>query len=86
MANREHFKMAEKRYLSDNSEEEFTNKRARIASDMSGYYTPDHQVGNERGSDPHTTEPSCVVHVRGVADEAKEQDLLEVLSPFGKIR
>ena len=81
--------MAEKRkhFLSESSEIEFSNKRARVASGMSEYYhLPDPQERNTGGSDPHITEPSCVVHVRGVADNAKEQDLIEILSPFGKIR
>lgn len=44
-----------------------------------------HQNSEGRGN-PHYTEPSPVVHVRGIADEAREQDLLHALSSFGTIR
>ena len=40
----------------------------------------------ESGGNPHFTEPSPVVHARGVADEAREPDLLHALSIFGSIR
>lgn len=35
---------------------------------------------------PHYQQPSPVIHVRGVADEAREQDLLHSLSTFGPVR
>ncbi|XP_029191248.1 heterogeneous nuclear ribonucleoprotein L-like [Acropora muricata] len=34
---------------------------------------------------PHYQQPSPVIHVRGVADEAREQDLLHSLSTFGPV-
>ena len=78
--------MAEKHFLSETPELGFMNKKARVSCAMSGYYLPNPQQGAALRSDPHFTEPSAVVHVRGVADEAREQDLLEILAPFGKIR
>ncbi|XP_048586548.1 heterogeneous nuclear ribonucleoprotein L [Nematostella vectensis] len=52
-------------------------KRARVdSSDSNNRYG---------GGDPHFAEPSRVVHVRGVADEAREQDLMQCLSQYGNI-
>lgn len=50
-----------------------------------GYEQRSYQDSGGR-SNPHYTEPSPVVHVRGIADEAREQDLLHALSSFGTIR
>ena len=33
----------------------------------------------------HYAEPSRVVHIRGVADEATEQDILQSFGQYGKI-
>lgn len=84
--------MAEKHALGDFStgyaEGGYENgqfKRPRM--EMGGYQMP--QAGGyapTHPSDPHFAEPSPVIHVRGVANEAREQDLLHILSPFGQIR
>lgn len=55
-------------------------KRARVDTPSYGD-SGDFQGGHDR----HYAEPSRVVHIRGVADEAREQDILQSLSPFGKI-
>lgn len=61
-------------------------KRQRVDSGATeGYEQRSHQNSEGRGN-PHYTEPSPVVHVRGIADEAREQDLLHALSSFGTIR
>ena len=55
-------------------------KRQRVDSGATeGYEQRSHQNSEGRGN-PHYTEPSPVVHVRGIADEAREQDLLHALS------
>lgn len=59
-------------------------KRARV--DTSGYGNAGERGSDfQGGHDRHYAEPSRVVHIRGVADEAREQDILQCLSPFGKI-
>ena len=86
------FNMAEKHALdrSDSSYAEggYENgsfKRQRVDSGAAeGYQQRSYQDSEGRGN-PHYTEPSPVVHVRGIADEAREQDLLHALSTFGTI-
>ena len=56
-------------------------KRQKLAS---GEAHRTYQAGG--GGNPHYTDPSPVIHVRGVADEAREQDLMHALSTFGSIR
>lgn len=85
--------MAEKHALdrSDSSyaESAYENgsfKRQKVESGASeGHEQRSYQDSGGRGN-PHYTEPSPVVHVRGIADEAREQDLLHALSSFGTIR
>ncbi|PFX20567.1 Heterogeneous nuclear ribonucleoprotein L [Stylophora pistillata] len=55
-------------------------KRQKLAS---GEIHRTYQAGG--GGNPHYTDPSPVIHVRGVADEAREQDLMHALSSFGPI-
>ena len=84
--------MAEKHGLSDYSSgyaqggyENGPFKRQKV--EMGGYGGS--QGGGYRqssSSDPHFAEPSPVIHVRGVANDAREQDLLHLLSPYGQIR
>ena len=50
-----------------------------------GHEQRSYQDSGGRGN-PHYTEPSPVIHVRGIADEAREPDLLHALSSFGAIR
>lgn len=64
----------------------FKKKRARTADNKGEYYLPYPQESISGESNPHLTAPSRVVHVREVADEAREQNLIEILEPFGKIR
>ncbi|XP_031569272.1 heterogeneous nuclear ribonucleoprotein L-like [Actinia tenebrosa] len=67
-----------------NEYEDNPYKRARV--DASGYGNAgERSPGFQGGQDRHYAEPSRVVHIRGVADEAREQDILQCLSPFGKI-
>ena len=82
--------MAEKRALdSTYAESGFENgsfKRQKVESGATeGHEQRSYQDSGGRGN-PHYTEPSPVVHVRGIADEAREQDLLHALSKFGTIR
>lgn len=50
-------------------------KRARVDNTL--------EYGGYQGR--HYAEPSCVVHIRGVADEATEQDILQSFGQYGKI-
>lgn len=84
--------MAEKHALDRDSsyaESAYENgsfKRQKVKSGASeGHEQRSYQDSGGRGN-PHYTEPSPVVHVRGIADEAREQDLLHALSSFGTIR
>ena len=52
--------------------------------DVEGYEQTSYE--NVGPGNPHFQQPSAVIHVRGVADEAREQDLLHALSSFGTIR
>lgn len=51
--------------------------------DVEGYEQTSYE--NVGPGNPHFQQPSAVIHVRGVADEAREQDLLHALSSFGTI-
>jgi hypothetical protein len=59
-------------------------KRARV--DPSNYGNAgERHSDSQSGPDRHYAEPSRVVHIRGVADEAREQDILQSLGQYGKI-
>lgn len=61
-------------------------KRQRVDSGAPEGYEQRSYQNSEGRNNPHYTEPSPVVHVRGIADEAREQDLLHALLSFGTIR
>lgn len=80
--------MAEKHALASDAESGYENgdfKRQRMESGAAGGYEQSSYQGESSGN-PHFQQPSPVIHVRGVADEAREQDLLHALSQFGPIR
>ena len=86
------FNMAEKHAL-DRSDsyaeggcENGSFKRQRVDSGAAEGYEQRSYQNSEGRNNPHYTEPSPVIHVRGIADEAREQDLLHALSSFGTIR
>ena len=80
--------MAEKHALASDAESAYENgniKRQRVELEATGgYEQSSFQGGNTGGA--HLQPPSPVIHVRGVADEAREQDLLHALCSFGPIR
>lgn len=79
--------MAEKHALASYAEDAYENgsfKRSKIESSAAGgYEQSSFQTGGP--GNPHYQQPSPVIHVRGVADEAREQDLLHALSSFGNV-
>ena len=79
--------MAEKHALVADAESGYENgdfKRQKIESGAAGGYEQS-SYQSESAKQQHYQQPSPVIHVRGVADEAREQDLLHALSPFGPI-
>jgi len=80
--------MAEKHALSGDAESGYENgdfKRQRVEMGAAGGYEQS-SYQSVPAPNPHYVQPSPVIHVRGVADEAREQDLLHALSSFGPIR
>ena len=70
-----------------NEYEDNPYKRARVETTNYGGTREDNSEprGGGQNQDRHYAEPSRVVHIRGVADEAREQDILQSLGQHGKI-
>lgn len=80
--------MAEKHALASDAESAYENgsfKRQRVEYEGVRGHEQSYSQGGSTGTS-FTQPPSPVIHVRGVADEAREQDLLHALDEFGPIR
>ncbi|XP_073249471.1 heterogeneous nuclear ribonucleoprotein L-like isoform X1 [Porites lutea] len=79
--------MAEKHALASDAESAYENgsfKRQRVEYEGVRGHEQSYSQGGSTGTS-FIQPPSPVIHVRGVADEAREQDLLHALGEFGPI-